>query len=318
MSVDPDRRDHDHDHDHDHGHGHGHSHAPPKDFGSAFAIGTGLNLGIVVLQVVYGLIAHSTALLADAGHNLSDVLGLVVAWGAASLAKRPATQHFTYGWRGSSILAALLNASLLLVVMGGIAWEAILRLSHPVAVHGQAVIAVAAVGIVVNGVTAWLFASGRHGDINVRGAFLHMLSDALVSLGVVFAGIAIAFTGRRWIDPVATLAIVAVIVYGTWGLLRDSVRMALAGVPVGIDPEAVRAYLTGLPEVSRIHDLHIWPMSTTETALTCHLVTPAGHPGDRFTLAIAQELRRRFAIEHTTVQVEVAEDADCRLADAHG
>ena len=308
----------DHDHDHDHGHGHAHPHAPPQDFGTAFAIGTLLNLAIVVLQVVYGLIAHSTALLADAGHNLSDVLSLVVAWGAASLAKRPATLHFTYGWRGSSILAALLNSSLLLVVMGGIAWEAILRLSDPVAVHGQVVSAVAAVGIVVNGVTAWLFASGRHGDINVRGAFLHMLSDALVSLGVVLAGVAIALTGRPWIDPAATLAIVVVIVYGTWGLLRDSVRMALAGVPAGIDPEAVRTYLTGLPEVSRIHDLHIWPMSTTETALTCHLVTPAGHPGDRFTLAIAQELRHRFSIEHTTVQVEVTEDAACRLADAHG
>jgi cobalt-zinc-cadmium efflux system protein len=225
--------------------------------------------------------------------------------------------HFTYGWRGSSILAALLNSSLLLVVMGGIAWEAILRLSNPVAVHGGAVIAVAAVGIVVNGASAWLFASGRHGDINVRGAFQHMLSDALVSLGVVVAGAAIALTGLRWIDPVATLAIVAVIVYGTWGLLRDSVRMALAGVPTGIDPEAVRAYLTGLPEVSRIHDLHIWPMSTTETALTCHLVTPGGHPGDPFTLAIAQELRRRFSIEHTTLQIEVTEDSACRLTDAH-
>ncbi len=330
MSTDREQRvapghDHDPDHDHDrhgdddhhHAHDHGHGHAPPKDFGTAFAIGTLLNLAIVALQVVYGLIAHSTALLADAGHNLSDVLALVVAWGAAWLAKRPATTHFTYGWRGSSILAALLNSSLLLVVMGGIGWEAILRLSHPVAVHGATVIAVAAVGIVVNGVSAWLFASGRHGDINVRAAFQHMLSDALISFGVVLAGVAIALTGRRWIDPVATLAIAAVIVYGTWGLLRHSVRMALAGVPVGIDPAAVRAYLAGLPEVSRIHDLHIWPMSTTETALTCHLVTPAGHPGDRFTLAIARELRHRFSIDHTTLQIEVTEDSACQLADAH-
>lgn len=296
----------------------GHDHTPaPANFDGAFAIGIALNTAFVAIEAFYGWKVDSLALLADAGHNLSDVLALVVAWGAAWLAKRPATTHFTYGWRGSSILAALLNSSLLLVVMGGIGWEAILRLSHPVAVHGATVIAVAAVGIAVNGVSAWLFASGRHGDINVRAAFQHMLSDALISFGVVLAGVAIALTGRRWIDPVATLAIAAAIVYGTWGLLRHSVRMALAGVPVGIDPAAVRAYLAGLPEVSRIHDLHIWPMSTTETALTCHLVTPAGHPGDRFTLAIARELRHRFSIDHTTLQIEVTEDSACQLADAH-
>ncbi len=304
---------------HSHGDDHGHhaDHEARRDFSAAFAIGTVLNLAIVALQVGFGLIAHSTALLADAGHNLSDVLGLIVAWGAGSLAKKPATARFTYGLRGSSILAALLNSSFLLVVMGGIAWEAIERLSQPVAVQGKIVMAVAALAILANGASAWLFAAGRKADINVRGAFLHMLSDALVSFGVVCAGAAIAYTGLGWIDPVVTLAIVVIIVYGTWGLLRDAVRMALDAVPGGIDPEAVRAFLTGLPEVSRIHDLHIWPMSTTETALTCHLVTPGGHPGDGFTMALATELRHRFRIDHTTVQLEVTDDADCHLAAAH-
>ncbi|HVC01895.1 MAG TPA: cation diffusion facilitator family transporter [Steroidobacteraceae bacterium] len=303
--------------DDDHGHDCGSDRAPPKDFSAAFAIGTALNLGIVAMQVVYGLIAHSTALLADAGHNLSDVLGLVVAWGAASLAKRPATARFTYGLRGSSIIAALLNSSFLLVVMGGIAWEAIQRFSAPAAVHGKIVMAVAAAAIVINGLSAWLFASGRKGDINVRAAFLHMLSDALVSFGVVCAGAAIVYTGDPWIDPAVTLAIVAIIVYGTWGLLRDSICMALAAVPGEIDPEAVRTYLNGLAPVRRIHDLHIWPMSTTETALTCHLVIPGGHPGDGFTMDLARELHRRFNIQHSTVQVEVTEDAECHLESAH-
>lgn len=305
------------DHDHDHGHHHGHAHEPQKDFSAAFAIGTLLNLGIVVLQVVYGLIAHSTALLADAGHNLGDVLGLLVAWTAASLARRPATARFTYGWRGSSIVAALLNSSFLMVVMGGIAWQAVERFSAPVPVHGRIVMAVAAAGILINGLSAWLFAAGRKGDLNVRGAFQHMLSDALVSCGVVCAGAAIVYTGKAWIDPAVTLVIVAIIVYGTWGLLSDSFRMALAAVPGGINPAAVSDYLCGLAAVSRIHDLHIWPMSTTETALTCHLVTPGGYPGDEFTLEIARELQRRFNIQHTTVQVEVTDDARCQLAAAH-
>ena len=309
---------HDHDQGHDddagHTHDHAHSHAP-KDFGAAFAIGTVLNLGIVVLQTVYGFIAHSTALLADAGHNLSDVLSLVVAWGAAGLGKRAATARYTYGLRGSTIIAALFNAVFLLVVLGGIAWEAIQRFSEPVEVHGKTVMAVAAIGIVINGVCAWLFASGRKGDINVRGAFLHMLSDAVVSFGVVIAGGLILLTGAYWLDPAVTLLIVAVIVYGTWGLLRDSLGMALAAVPRGIDPAIVAEYLNSLPGVSRIHDLHIWPMSTTETALTCHLVIPQGHPGDAFIVRAADELQARYKIHHTTIQIEVTEDADCKLRD---
>ena len=301
---------HHHGHSHDH-HGGGHSHAP-KDFGRAFAIGTVLNTGIVVLQAVYGLIAHSTALLADAGHNLSDVLSLIVAWGAASLAKRPPSEHFTYGLRGSSIVAALFNAVFLLVVMGGIAWEAIQRFSAPVEIEGRTVMVVAGIGIVVNGICAWLFASGREGDINVRGAFLHMLSDALVSFGVVCAGGLILLTGWLWLDPAVTLVIVGVIVYGTWGLLKDSFRMAMAAVPANIDPARVKEYLTALNGVSRVHDLHIWPMSTTHTALTCHLVMPDGHPGDAFTAQISETLHKEFGIEHTTVQIELAEDADCK------
>ena len=298
----------DHDHPHDHGL------AQAQDFSRAFAIGVSLNAAIVVLQAVYGVLAHSTALLADAGHNLSDVLSLVVAWGAASLSKRAPTARYTYGMRGSSIVAALFNALFLLVVMGGIAWEAIRRFSEPVAVHGGTVMVVAGIGIVLNAVSAYLFASGRKGDLNVRAAFVHMLSDAVVSFGVVCAGGVIVLTGWLWLDPAVTLIIVAVIVHGTWTLLKDSFRMALAAVPAGIDPAAVRDFLGGLPGVARVHDLHIWPMSTTETALTCHLVMPDGHPGDTFTARVAERLHETFKIEHTTVQIELSEDADCRLS----
>lgn len=309
---------HDHDHGHSHGHSHGHDHSHhhvPDDFGRAFAIGTVLNIGIVILQAVYGVLAHSTALLADAGHNLSDVLSLVVAWGAASLARRGASARFTYGLKGSSILAALFNALFLLIVLGGIAWEAIRRFSEPQAVDGATVMVIAAVGILVNGLTAMLFARGRHGDINIRGAFLHMVTDALISLGVVIAGGMVLLTGALWIDPAVTLLIVAVIVYGTWQLLRDSLAMALAAVPPGIKPEVVRDYLAALPGVASLHDLHIWPMSTTETALTCHLVMPGGHPGDAFTANICAELSARFGIHHTTVQIETDEQVDCALED---
>ncbi|MBL6612392.1 MAG: cation transporter [Alphaproteobacteria bacterium] len=309
-------------HAHDHGsepagHSHGHTHAPPKDFSAAFKIGIGLSLTIVVLQAVFGYVANSMALMADAGHNLSDVLSLVVAWGAANLARRPATERYTYGLRGSSIIAALFNAVFLLVVMGGISWEAIRRFYEPAVVEGRIVMAVAAAGIVISGFSAYLFASGRDRDLNLRGAFLHMLSDALVSVGVVVAGGLIALTGWHWLDPAVTLVIVAVIVYGTWGLLRESVGMALAGVPAGIDAGKVATYLSGLPGVSRIHDLHIWPMSTTEVALTCHLVMPGGHPGDGFTMDAAKALHDTFAIEHTTLQIELSEDADCALEQGH-
>jgi cobalt-zinc-cadmium efflux system protein len=294
-------------------HEHRHRFAPAR-LNFVFAFGVGLNVAIVVLQAGYGLVAHSTALLADAGHNLGDVLSLLVAWGAASLAKLPPTERFTYGLRSTSIMAAVFNALFLLVVMGGIAWEAIRRFSEPVAVQGNIVMAVAGIAIVMNGISAWLFAPGRRGDINVRGAFLHMLSDALVSLGVVVAGGLIVLTGWSWIDPVATLVVVGVIVFGTWDLLKDSFQMALAAVPEGIDPGKVRLYLSELPGVRRVHDLHIWPLSTTQTALTCHLVMPDGHPGDLFTSRIAENLHAQFNIEHSTLQIEISEEADCRLA----
>jgi cobalt-zinc-cadmium efflux system protein len=301
-----------------HNHQRSYQHPTPSNLNLLFATGVALNIAIVLIQTTYGLIAHSTALLADAGHNLGDVLSLAVAWGAATLAKLPPTARFTYGLRSTSIVAAVFNALFLLVVMGGIAWEAIRRLSEPVVVQGSLVMAVAGLAIVLNGISAWLFSSGRHGDTNIRAAFLHMLSDALVSLGVVIAGGLIVLTHWYWLDPLATLAVVAVIVFGTWDLLKQSFQMALGAVPNGIDPAKVRGFLSELPGVSRVHDLHIWPLSTTQTALTCHLVMPEGHPGDEFTARIAQSLHLRFNIEHSTLQIELSEDADCRLRDDDG
>lgn len=308
-----------HDHaSHDHGphsvDGHaGHSHAPAS-FGKAFAIGIALNVGFVAVEATYGVLANSMALLADAGHNLSDVLGLVVAWVAMVLAKRAPSARYTYGMKGSSILAALFNAMFLLVAVGAIAWEAILRFGEPAPVAGKTVMIVAAIGIFVNGVTAWLFASGKDSDINIRGAYLHMMADAAVSLGVVLAGLAIVLTGAVWIDPVVSLVIAGLIVWATWGLLRDSLVMALSAVPRGIEPEAVRVFLGGRPGVSGLHDLHIWPMSTTEIALTAHLVMPAGHPGNAFLLAVSEELRTTFGIAHATLQIEGVDGPACTLA----
>ena len=307
---------HDHaGHDHSHAHG-GHSHAPAS-FGKAFAIGIALNVGFVVIEAVYGVLGNSVALLADAGHNLSDVLGLVVAWVATVLAKRAPTARYTYGMKGSSILASLFNAVFLLVAVGAIGWEAIQRFGEPAPVAGKTVMVVAAVGILVNGITAWLFASGAKGDINIRGAFLHMAADAAVSAGVVLAGLVILYTGWTWLDPVTSLGIVAVIVWSTWGLLRDSLTMSLAAVPPGIDPTAVRAHLEGLPGVTAVHDLHIWPMSTTETALTAHLVIPAGHPGDSFLMEAAHGMKDDFGIGHVTLQVETDEATACSLVPDH-
>jgi cobalt-zinc-cadmium efflux system protein len=302
---------------HDHG-GHPHDHSAhahaPASFGTAFAIGIALNLGFVVIEAVYGLLSNSVSLLADAGHNLSDVLGLGVAWLATVLARRAPTARFTYGMRGSSILAALFNAVFLLVTVGGLSWEAIRRLGSPEPVAGKTMMAVAAIGILVNGVTAWLFASGRKDDINLKGAFLHMASDALVSVGVVAAGLLILLTGWLWIDPIVSLVINGVIVWGTWGLLRDSVGMSMAAVPAQIDPAAVRTFLSARTGVVDVHDLHIWPMSTTENALTCHLVMPNGHPGDAFLHELAGDLAQRFRINHTTVQIEVDQHLACALA----
>ena len=304
---------HHHGHDHAHGAGHGHSHAP-ADFGHAFAIGIALNIAFVAVEAGFGFVTNSVALLADAGHNLSDVLGLAVAWGGAALARTAPTKRFTYGLKGSTILAALTNALLLLVALGAIVLEAAQRFGAPAPVAGGTVAAVAAVGIVVNGLTAWLFARGRHGDINVRAAFLHMLSDAVVSLGVVIAGVAIVYTGAAWIDPVVSLAIVGIIFWQTWQLLLETAEMALAAVPRAIDYDTVRMALRVLPGVSATHDLHIWPMSTTETVLTAHLVMPAGHPGDAFLLEAQAMLRQRFGIGHATLQVE--HGAECRLDSA--
>ncbi|WP_226017537.1 cation diffusion facilitator family transporter [Novosphingobium sp. FKTRR1] len=295
---------HSHAHGHDH-HGHGHSHAPAS-FGRAFAIGIALNTGFVAIEGIYGIIAGSMALVADAGHNLSDVLGLVIAWTASILTARPPSARFTYGFKSSSILAALANASLLLIALGAILVETIRRLVHPEPVAGGPVMIVAAIGIAVNTVTALMFMRGRHHDINVRGAYLHMAADAAVSAGVVAAGFLITLTGAQWIDPVTSLVIVAVIARGTWGLLKDSLKMGLHGVPNGIDENAVRAFLAAQPGVCAVHDLHIWPMSTTETALTAHLVIPDGHPGDAFLHHIAHELGDDFAIGHATLQVETS------------
>jgi cobalt-zinc-cadmium efflux system protein len=303
---------HDHNHAH-HGHGsHGHSHAP-ADFGRAFAIGTALNLGFVAIEGAAGFLTHSMALLADAGHNLSDVLGLLIAWGGAELAKRPASRRFTYGLRGSSILAALTNAVLLFVAVGAILLETIQRLQEPRDVPGLTVMLVAGAGILVNLGTALLFARGRDKDINIRGAYLHMAVDAAVSAGVVVAGGLILLTGAEWIDPAISLVILAVILWSSWGLFTESLTMALQAVPKGIDPDAVEAALVALPGVERVHDLHIWPMSTTEAALTAHLVMPAGHPGDAFLIALQHRLAHDFRIDHTTVQIELGNGAECRM-----
>jgi cobalt-zinc-cadmium efflux system protein len=312
MSHDHPHHDHDHG-EHGHSHGAGHVHAPAS-FGKAFAIGVALNAGFVIVEVVYGILGNSVALFADAGHNLGDVLGLLVAWIASILVKRAPSARFTYGLRGSSILAALFNAIFLLLTIGGISWEAIQRLGRPEAVSGKTVMIVAALGIVVNGVTAWLFAAGRKGDLNLRGAFAHMAADALVSAGVVVAGLVILLTGWLWLDPLVSLVINAVIVWGTWGLLRDSVGMSMAAVPEQIDPADVRRFIEARDGVASLHDLHVWPMSTTEIALTCHLVMPAGHPGDAFIHELCEGLGTRFKINHTTVQIEVEPHLPCALA----
>lgn len=300
---------------HNHGHGHGHVHAPAS-FGTAFALGIGLNTAFVVIEAGYGWASNSMSLVADAGHNLSDVLGLLVAWAASVLVRRPPSARFTYGLRGSSILAALFNGVFLLVAVGAILWEAAWRLVHPEPVAGVTVMVVAGIGILINGFTAWLFASGARGDINIRGAFLHMAADAAVSAGVVLAGLAIWLTGMTWIDPAVSLAIGGLIVWASWGLLRDSVTLSLDAVPPGIDPEAVADWLRARPGVAGLHDLHIWPMSTTETALTAHLVMAGGHPGNAFLVEAAETLRARFGIHHATLQIEEAGGPPCRLNEA--
>lgn len=300
---------------HDHTHA-GHAHAP-QTFGMAFGVGIGLNVAFIAVEAIFGLLANSTALLADAGHNLSDVLGLVIAWGASALARRPPTPRYTYGLLGGTILAALFNAMVLLVAVGAIVWEAVRRLVEPAPVAGLTVMIVAAVGILINGATAWLFASGRKSDLNIRGAFLHMAADAAVSAGVVAAGASTLLTGWLWIDPLMSLAIAVIIVWGTWGLLKESLRLALNAVPQGIGLEEVRSFLAGQPGVADVHDLHVWAMSTTQAALTCHLVMPAGHAGDQFLIELSHALHRRFGIEHVTIQIETDPASQCQLAPEH-
>ena len=302
----------DHGHAHDHGHGHGHVHAP-ANFGKAFALGITLNIALVVAEAIYGYVGNSTALLADAGHNLSDVLGLIVAWGASIAARRAPAGRFTYGFRASTILAALANAVFLLVATGAIGWEAILRLREPEPVAGVTVMVVAGIGILINGFTALLFARGRKDDINIEGAYLHMAADAAVSLGVVVSAALINWTGWLWLDPITSLVICATILWSTTSLLRGSIDMSMAAAPKGTDLAAIRAFLLARPGVSGIHDLHVWPISTTETALTCHLVMPAGSD-DAFLMQTTQLLKTSFRIGHTTLQVETHPDNGCALA----
>ncbi|MBV9563814.1 MAG: cation transporter, partial [Bradyrhizobium sp.] len=311
MPNDNDRsRDHDHHghHHHDHGHVHdhrgGHVHAPAS-FGRAFAIGISLNTALVLAQAFYGYLANSTALLADAGHNLGDVLGLLVAWAASVAARQAPSGRFTYGFRGSSILAALANGVFLLVATGAIGWEAILRLRDPEPIVGVTVMIVAGIGILINGATALLFAGGRHGDINIRGAFLHMAGDAALSAGVVASAAATLLTGWLWLDPVMSLVICAAILWSTTGLLRSSFDMSMAAAPESTDVDAVRSFLEQRPGVAALHDLHVWPISTTETAMTCHLVMPGGHPGDAFLIDCARTLKQSYRIGHATLQIEL-------------
>ena len=298
---------HGHDHGgHAHGHSHGHHHHAPADFGRAFAIGIALNTGFVVVEAVAGFLYGSMALVADAGHNLSDVLALALAWIAAIAARRPPSGRFTYGYKSSTILAALANALLLAIAIGAILFETFHRLTTPQAPQGTAMMVVAGIGIAINTLTAMLFMRGQE-DINIRGAYLHMAADAAVSLGVVLAGAAILLTGLVWIDAAVSLAIVAVIGAGTWGLARDSVAMGLLAAPANIDLGEVHRHLAGFEGVAAVHDLHVWPMSTTETALTAHLVMPQRPASDTFLHDVAASLRARFGVNHATIQIESGE-----------
>ena len=295
-----------------------HHHHGPASYSRAFAVGIALNLGFVIVEVIFGLLAHSLALLADSGHNFCDVLALGMAWGATRLSQSPPGGRYTYGLRRSSILAALANAILLLIVTGGIAWEAVQRLIHPEPVAGKIVMAVAALGIVINAATAVLFFSGRKGDLNIRAAFLHMAADALVALGVVVAGAIILMTDWLWIDPLVSLIISFILVAGTWHLLRDSFHLSLDAVPREVSLESVRRFLAALPGVAEVHDLHIWGMSTTQTALTVHLVMPLGCPDDAFLARLSDQLHDQFEIEHATFQVERGDPRHpCALASDH-
>lgn len=311
--------DHKHDHEHhdhdDHDHGHHHDHSNIDTTSRAFAIGVSLNMAFVIVEIGFGIYADSLSLLADAGHNFSDVIGLLAAWGAMILARRLPSLRFTYGLRSTTILAALANAMLLLIAVGGISWEAIRRFSEPMPVNEPVMVWVALIGVVVNVATALMLMKGHKDDLNLRGAFVHMVADAAVSVGVALAGLGMMLTGWLWLDPAVSLLIAAVILIGTWGLFKQSLKLALHAVPDAIDPAKVSAFLLALPQVSEVHDLHIWGMSTTENALTAHLIMPAGHPGDAFLHGIADELEQHFKIGHTTFQIELGDhDIMCRLS----
>jgi len=295
-----------HTHDHHH-HGHGHHHAPRT---SAFVVGITLNCVFVLAEIVYGIKANSLALLADAGHNTGDVLALAMTWVATLLAKRKASERFTYGLQSASILAALANSLILMLAIGGISWEALQRFGSPETPMGTTVMIVAGVGVAVNGLSAWLFHDSGHHDINIRGAFLHMLMDAAISLGVVISGALILQTGWLWIDPLMSLLIVSVIIASTWRLLKHSVSLALHAVPAAIDAAKVKAFLAGCKGVKEVHDLHIWAMSTTEVALSAHLIMPEGHPGDAFIHELTHELEELFHISHATLQIEMGDVDD--------
>lgn len=282
---------------------HHHHHAPP-DYSRAFAVGVVLNVGFVVVEATYGVLSGSLALLTDAGHNLSDVMGLLLAWGAAALAKKRPSSRRTYGYSRATIIASLFSGLLLMGAVGAIGWEAVNRLMDPSAPAGKTIMIVAAIGVVINTVTALFFFSGKDHDLNIRGAYLHMAADAGVSLGVVLSGAAIFYFGFNWIDPLISLVIAVVIFLSTWGLLRDSLNLAVDAVPRNVDPEAVRGYLSGLTGVQAIHDLHIWPMSTTDTALTAHMVMDTLPGSDHFLNDVSHELHDRFSIRHCTIQLE--------------
>jgi cobalt-zinc-cadmium efflux system protein len=293
-----------HHHGHGHDHGHHHHHHGDVGHGRAFAIAIALNAAFVAIEFFYGFLANSTALMADAGHNLSDVLSLILAWGAAILAKREPTGRYTYGLRSSSILAALFNGMLLMAATGAIAWGAVERLMAPTPVAGLTVSVVAGIGIAVNGISAWLFMKGSKDDLNIRGAYLHLAADAAISLGVLVAGLVVLSTGWAWIDPAVSLVIVVLIMKSTWALLREALEMTLGAVPGNVDAGAVETFLLARPGVTGVHDLHIWSMSTTDVALTCHLVMPGGYPGDAAIDDIARQLKEQFGIHHTTLQTE--------------
>ena len=299
-------------------HSHSHNDSRPH-FGKSFLIGAVINIAFIAVEVFYGLVSNSLALLADAGHNAGDVLSLFIAWGAYSITmKSKPTARFTYGLGGTSILAALINASLIMVAIGAIGWEAISRFKSPHLPGGVMMMVVAGVGVFVNGITAWLFSRGASHDLNMRGVFQHMFADAIISFAVLVSGVLIQLTAWTWVDPVITLVILAVIIAGTWQLLKDSLSLALQAVPTNIDPQSVREFLGTAPGVKEVHDLHIWATSTSDAALSAHLLMPSGHPGDAFITELSNTLQAKFGISHATIQIELGDTGvTCKLAPDH-